>query len=354
MIPLRRFLLLVLALLAVVAVGVIAAARVLDQPPARPAAAPAVTGRVVLEGRSRFNGVYVTLDRGETGFAETTADGAFVIRNILLGWHILRMDMPKYLAVEGRFLASDEVTVLGDLKMLAGDAYGDNIIDILDLALVSRAFGSEPASDPRADINDNGIVDILDLVLVSKNYDRQGPTDGQNAAIAVIPPTLSRVLRDRPVEAKRAASAGDPTATWTLTPSKATYAVGEVVTATLTLDNAGAVYGADVRQVYTEKQLKPRDTMPDTPQAQARVGSLFAPGFSPLNRAEQGELRVAVSQVSEAPRPASGSLVEAVFEVVGCGETVFDPARGLRLTDGKASVLPYNVGKTATVRTPCP
>ena len=354
MTSLRRYLLLALAVLAVVVVGVIVALRVLDRPPTGAVNTAAVTGRVILEGRSRYNGVYVTLDRGDGGFDETTADGVFVIRNIPLGWHILRMDMPKYLAVEGRFLASEPVTVLGDLKMLAGDAYGDNIIDILDLALVSRSFGSEPPSDPRADINENGMVDILDLVLVSKNYDREGPTDGQNAALTVIPPTLSSVVRDRPVEAKRAADANDPTATWTLTPSKQSYAVGEVVTATLTLDKAATVYGADIRQAYNEKQLKPRDAVPGTPQVEARLGALFSQGFSPLNRVEKGELRMAVSQVSEGVRPASGSLLEVAFEVVGCGETVFDPTRTLRLTDGKASVIPYHVGKAATLRTPCP
>ncbi|MCW5850596.1 MAG: hypothetical protein KIT87_11015 [Anaerolineae bacterium] len=354
MTPLRRYLLLALAVVAVLVVGVIVALRVVEQPPIGAANPGLVTGRVTLEGRSRFNGVYVTLDRGDGGFDETSADGAFVIRNIPLGWHILRMDMPKYLAVEGRFLASEEVTVLGDLKMLAGDAYGDNIIDILDLALVSRAFGSEPPSDPRADINDNGMVDILDLVLVSKNYDRQGPTDGQNTRIAILPPTLSSVVRDRPVEAKRAADANDPTATWTLSPSKPTYAVGEVVTAALTLDKAAGVYGADIRQAYNEKQLKPRDAEPGTPQVEARVGSLFSQGFSPLNRVEKGEVRLAVSQVSDGARPASGTLLEVTFEVAGCGETVFDSARVLRLTDGKASVIPYNVGKAATLRTPCP
>lgn len=348
---------LLIALVAVVAVIWLLSRLREPTEPGEPGGAPSaasVTGRVFLEGRARHNGVYVTLDRGDSGFDETTADGVFVINNIILGWHILRLDMPRYLAVEGRFLAGQNVTVLGDLTMVAGDAYGDNVIDILDLALVARQYGTEPPGDPRADINDNGIVDIFDLVLVSKNYDRTGPTDGQNPQMTVIPSTLSGVFRDKPVETKRDADRNDPTATWTLIPNLATYSVGEVVRVQLSLENAANVYGVDVRQPYNARQLRPRDLEPGTPQVDMRLGALFSGGFAPINRAEGGALRLAVTQVGQATRPPSGVVFETNIEVIGCGETVFDARRGIRLTDGKAGVIPVNAGPPATLRTPCP
>jgi hypothetical protein len=314
-----------------------------------------VTARVILQGRDHHNGVYATLDKGESGFAETAADGSFTINNIVLGWHILRLDMPGYLAVEGQFLATQNQTVLGDLRMLGGDAYGDNLIDILDLALVAVNYDSSPPRDARADINDNGIVDIFDLTMVTVNYDKQGPTGGQNAAMTVIPPTLSSVLKDRPVAVLKAPDASSPRATWTLDPAQPTYAVGSVVTATLSLTNATPVFGADVRQAYDDKQLRPRDAAPASPQANGRVGSLFSDGgFIPVNRAEGGTFRVAMTRADGKATPAMGTLAQVVFEVVGCGETVFDPNKALRLTDGKAAVVPFNAAPPVTLRTACP
>jgi hypothetical protein len=314
-----------------------------------------VSGRVFLEGRTRHNGVYATLDRGDSGFDETGPDGVFVIGNITLGWHILRLDMPRYLAIEGRFLAGQDTTILGDLVMLGGDAFGDNIIDILDLALVGRQYGTEPPGDPRADINDNGAVDIFDLVLVAKNYDREGPTDGQNAKVDVLPRTLSAVARERPIVALKAPDPSDPRATWTLAPDRPEYKVGDVVTATLRLSNAGPVFGLHVRADYDEKQLRPRDADRSTPAVDANLGTLFAWfAFAPINRVEKGALRIDVAQVGERQRPTEGTAVEAIFEIVGCGETILDPRTSLRLTDGRASVIPFNAAPAARIRTPCP
>ncbi len=315
-----------------------------------------VTGRVLLQGRTTHNGVYVTLDGGESGFDESKPDGSFTIRNITLGWHILRMDMPKYLAVEGRFLAGQETTVLGDLVMLGGDAYGDNVIDILDLALVARNYDTSPPADDRADINANGAVDIYDLTLVSRNYDRRGPTDGQNRALALLPETLSSVAKERQqraVTAQRAADPNDPTVSWSLEPARTAYKVGEVVTVTLSLDQAAKVYGVDVAQSYDAKQLRPRDANRATPAVDTQLGDLFSHGFAPVNKVEGGALRVGVSQVDNGPLPDRGVVLRATFEVIGCGETVFD-AKGIKLTDGKANAIPVNIGTTAVLKTACP
>ena len=312
------------------------------------AAAPraVVRGRAILEGRSRFNGVYATLDRGDGGFDETDAAGVFEIGNIALGWHILRLDMPGYLAVEGSFLASDATTVLGDLLMLGGDAYGDNVIDLFDLSLVARWYDTSPPGDARADINANNTVDLFDLVLVTKNYDRQGPTDGQNAAVRALPASLSAARRERSTAAAaRAPSAGDPTATWQFDTGRSPVRVGDVVTATLSLDKAASVYGAEVRQTYPTPILRAR-----TPT----VGSLFPAAFAATQRVDGAAIRLDVTQFGNTPRPASGSLVQVVFEVAGCGDVSLDPTGALRLTDGRGGLIPFQPGPPATLKVACP
>jgi hypothetical protein len=74
---------------------------------------------------------------------------------------------------------------------LRGDINGDGLVDVKDIAIVSRAYGSHaanytdegiyalgtPASpnwDPRADLKPDNIIDIYDVVLVAVNYGKAG------------------------------------------------------------------------------------------------------------------------------------------------------------------------------------
>ncbi len=68
-------------------------------------------------------------------------------------------------------------TSLGNVVLLGGDAYNDNVIDIGDATCIGGAYGtsattcgggSPAGSSP--DVNEDGIVDILDLVLMGGNY----------------------------------------------------------------------------------------------------------------------------------------------------------------------------------------
>jgi len=63
------------------------------------------------------------------------------------------------------------ITILGDIN-------GDFKVDIKDLVLVIKNFGSYPAHpkwNPNADVNNDGKVDIKDLVLVIKHYGEHYP-----------------------------------------------------------------------------------------------------------------------------------------------------------------------------------
>jgi len=57
---------------------------------------------------------------------------------------------------------------------LQGDVNGDGIVNLKDIALVARAFGSTPTSpnwNPNADINGDGVVNMKDLALVARNFE---------------------------------------------------------------------------------------------------------------------------------------------------------------------------------------
>jgi len=61
---------------------------------------------------------------------------------------------------------------------IPGDLNSDGIVNIFDLRMAARAFGSRPDDpywDPRADLNCDDKINIYDLVLVSKNYGRTAP-----------------------------------------------------------------------------------------------------------------------------------------------------------------------------------
>jgi hypothetical protein len=56
-----------------------------------------------------------------------------------------------------------------------GDVNGDGIVNLQDLVLFARAYGStpdDPRWNPQADVNRDGIVNLQDLVLLALNYNR--------------------------------------------------------------------------------------------------------------------------------------------------------------------------------------
>lgn len=56
---------------------------------------------------------------------------------------------------------------------LTGDINGDGTVDIRDISMAARAYGSYPGHprwNPQADFNKDGIVDIRDLVFVARHF----------------------------------------------------------------------------------------------------------------------------------------------------------------------------------------
>jgi uncharacterized protein YfaS (alpha-2-macroglobulin family) len=59
---------------------------------------------------------------------------------------------------------------------LSTDINGDGIVDILDIAIVAKAYGSYPGHprwNPATDLDGSGTVDIIDIAKVAKDYGKK-------------------------------------------------------------------------------------------------------------------------------------------------------------------------------------
>jgi parallel beta-helix repeat protein len=62
--------------------------------------------------------------------------------------------------------------------VLYGDVNGDGTVNILDVILVSKAFGTSQGDlnyDPSSDLNQDGRINILDMILVAKHFGQHIP-----------------------------------------------------------------------------------------------------------------------------------------------------------------------------------
>ncbi|MGQ9555036.1 MAG: cohesin domain-containing protein [Anaerolineae bacterium] len=135
-----------------------------------------VVGRVTLQGRTNHAGTPVYAG-SYSGVTDST--GAFRIA-APAGVYQVSTEAPRYLDAlkTGVRVQVGQETALAAVKLLGGDANDDGVINITDLAIIGRAFGSVPGSghwDERADINGDSAVNICDFVLAASNFGRSEP-----------------------------------------------------------------------------------------------------------------------------------------------------------------------------------
>ncbi len=136
-----------------------------------------VRGQVTLEGRSagNFDGGQVTID-GTQLSGTTNGEGNFEITGVTPGTYTFRADAVGYLpAVCTGAPVVAPLTELAPVKLLAGDVDGNGVIDITDAVAIGTAFGNA-ASNPAADLNDDGAVNVLDLILLAVNFGAETST----------------------------------------------------------------------------------------------------------------------------------------------------------------------------------
>jgi len=73
--------------------------------------------------------------------------------------------------------ATNKTTFEVTRAQLSTDINGDGVVNILDIAIVAKAYGSYPGHprwNPAADLDGSGIVNILDVARVAKDYGKTG------------------------------------------------------------------------------------------------------------------------------------------------------------------------------------
>ncbi|MCB0162994.1 MAG: S8 family serine peptidase [Anaerolineae bacterium] len=134
------------------------------------------SGTILLQGRTDHSGtsIFLTEDScAEASFttpaATTKADGSFeIIAADDQDFECLRASHPGYLSAQQSFPGQS----LGSFTLPGGDANGDQVVDILDLAMIATLYRT---NDPTGDINADGLVNIFDLVITASNYQERGP-----------------------------------------------------------------------------------------------------------------------------------------------------------------------------------
>ncbi|MCB0208498.1 MAG: hypothetical protein KDJ52_04195 [Anaerolineae bacterium] len=129
-----------------------------------------LTGRLELEGRSDSSSALISAG---TYQLQPNSDGTFEMHLEVDDGYSMLIDAPGYLSAKAEAAVQGDTTLdVGHIILLGGDATGDDVIDILDLAFIASFYTT---AEPQADINGDEQVNIIDLVMTATNYHRQGP-----------------------------------------------------------------------------------------------------------------------------------------------------------------------------------
>jgi hypothetical protein len=292
-----------------------------------------ITGTVKLQGRTNHSGATVSAG----GVSTTTgSDGRFTLTGVPPGTHTVRASMTGYLYSEkvGVAVTAGGTVGVPPVQLLGGDAcsmlFGppDCKVDLFDLVLLGKFYGSSPPTDVRADLNGNGAVDIYDLVMVGLNLNKVCPAPWaapSASSLDVVPPANLRVI-----------------------PAHGQFAVDAVFTATIVAEDVTNLYGADINVQFAPGVLEVLDQNPLVEGVQILSGDLLYPDDPTqvgMNQADNqnGTIRYAVTLAE--PRPAAngtGAVCSIVFHTKGPGLSAVDLVSATLMTKD-LSVIPLTL-----------
>jgi len=112
--------------------------------------------------------------------ATTSADGWLILLDVAPGHHVVEARHVGYLTSRGAVdVVAGRVNLVGETLLLAGDAFPNGLVDVLDVATINSAFGrcvGQPLYQRWIDADGSGCVDALDVVIVNENFGRVAPT----------------------------------------------------------------------------------------------------------------------------------------------------------------------------------
>jgi hypothetical protein len=112
-----------------------------------------------------------------------TIKGGETIKNTYL-WNTSNTQSGEYSIMVQAMLVPDEMeasnNVFLDSSLLlrrSTDLDANGVVNIIDVAIVARAFGSRPGDEKwnqNADLDNNGIINIIDVAAVAKDFGKTG------------------------------------------------------------------------------------------------------------------------------------------------------------------------------------
>jgi plastocyanin len=143
-----------------------------------PDGAGILMGRVLVDAVPHYGDTRIYLDGLPAGISAD--DGSFVLLGVAPGQHVLEAAHLSALVSRGVFfLPSRQVLNVGDTRLVLGDVYADNRIDIVDAELVRAATGRcvwDPKYQAFLDVNGDGCINSDDYAIVFGNIGKHGPT----------------------------------------------------------------------------------------------------------------------------------------------------------------------------------
>jgi uncharacterized repeat protein (TIGR02543 family) len=134
---------------------------------------------VTVSNIGQFNeSVWVILDYNTTVIGRISAYPLFLLKGqnftLKFDWNTAGVPCHTYtLAAVATIPAGSNTFIGGNITVrLVGDVNGDGRVNLIDIAIAAKAFGSTPGSsrwNPAADVNGDGIVDMKDLALIARN-----------------------------------------------------------------------------------------------------------------------------------------------------------------------------------------
>jgi outer membrane protein assembly factor BamB len=112
-----------------------------------------------------------------------TIRGGETIKNTYV-WNTSSIQSGEYSIVVQAMLVPDEVEASNNVYLdsslslrTSTDLDANGVVNIVDVAIVAKAFGSRPGDEKwnqNADLDNNGIINIIDVAAVAKDYGKTG------------------------------------------------------------------------------------------------------------------------------------------------------------------------------------